>query len=127
MLYVAGNSGVFQSLDNGTTWTLFPDTSLGAVAEGGNLPHVTVTDLNVSLGNIDPNTGMPILAGPYTPGKPSATPDRSELKGISDRLGPCRCAKMTPSMQPAGHRAYAPATVVCDNVLTRRAPDGGVR
>ena len=28
-------------------------------------PHVPVTDLDVSLGNIDTNTGMPSLAGPY--------------------------------------------------------------
>ena len=49
------------------TWTLFPDTTYGAVVEGGNLPHVAVTDLSLSLGNIDPNTGMPNLAGPYAP------------------------------------------------------------
>ena len=71
MLYVgAGNSfsngsGVFQSLDNGATWTLFPSTTYGAVAQGGDLPHVAVTDLDVSLGNVDANTGMPSLAGPY--------------------------------------------------------------
>ena len=71
VLYVgAGNSfsdgsGVFQSLDNGTTWTLFPSTTYGAVAQGGYLPHAPVTDLNVSLGNIDANTGKPVLAGPY--------------------------------------------------------------
>ena len=71
MLYVASGSpgsngsGVFQSLDNGTTWTLFPDTTYGAVAEGGYLPHVSVTDLDTSLGNIDSTTGMPNLAGPY--------------------------------------------------------------
>ena len=71
VLYVsAGNSfsdgsGVFQSLDNGKTWTLFPSTTYGAVAQGGDLPHVAVTDLDMSLGNIDTNTGMPDLAGPY--------------------------------------------------------------
>ncbi len=69
-LYVgAGNSGgtgsgVFQSLDGGKTWTYFPDTTYGAVVEGGYLPHVAVTSLSLSLGNIDPNTGMPDLAGP---------------------------------------------------------------
>ena len=65
----AANSGVYQSLDDGQTWTLFPDTTYGAVAEGGNLPHVSVTSLSLSLGNIDPNTGMPDLAGPYNPNR----------------------------------------------------------
>src|SRR5262249_3977962 len=75
VLYVAGNSGVYQSLDNGKTWALFPQTSFGAVAAGGNLPHVAVNSLSLSLGNVDPNTGMPDTAGPYNPANPSATPD----------------------------------------------------
>src|SRR5262249_12847582 len=39
------------------------------------LPHVNVTSLSLSLGNIDTNTGMPNLAGPYDPTTVSATPD----------------------------------------------------
>ncbi len=83
-LYVgAGNSGgtgsgVFQSLDGGKTWTYFPDTTYGAVVEGGYLPHVAVTSLSLSLGNIDPNTGMPDLAGPdnaSTAKRTAADPD----------------------------------------------------
>ena len=62
--HVSDGSGVFQSLDNGATWTLFPNLTYGAVAKGGDLPHVAVTDLDVSLGNVDANTGMPTLAGP---------------------------------------------------------------
>jgi subtilisin-like proprotein convertase family protein len=71
VLYVgAGNSfrdgsGVFQSVNNGTSWTLFPSTTYGAVTQGGDLPHVPITDLDTSLGNIDTNTGMPVTAGPY--------------------------------------------------------------
>ncbi len=57
-------SGVYQSLDNGATWTLFPSTTYGAVADGGDLPHDAVTDLDVSLGNVNANTGMPSLVGP---------------------------------------------------------------
>ncbi len=57
-------SGVYQSLDNGKTWTLFPDTTYGAVAEGGDLPHDPVTDLDTSLGNINATSGMPVLTGP---------------------------------------------------------------
>jgi subtilisin-like proprotein convertase family protein len=60
----SNGSGVYQSLDNGKTWALFPNAPYGGVANGGDLPHVAVTDLDVALGNIDPNTGMPLLAGP---------------------------------------------------------------
>src|SRR5262249_2260964 len=81
VLYVGGNSGVYQSIDNGTTWALFPSTTFGAVADGGNLPHASVTDLDLSLGNIDTNTGMPNQAGPYDPknGTPTTTPDPDVL------------------------------------------------
>ena len=65
VLYVAGNSGVYMSTDNGTTWSLYPSTTFGAVAQGGNLPHVNVTDLSLSQGNVAVATGMPALAGPY--------------------------------------------------------------
>jgi subtilisin-like proprotein convertase family protein len=75
VLYVGSNSGVYQSLDNGKTWALFPQTTFGAVAPGGNLPHVGVTSLSSSLGNIDVNTGMPNTAGPYDPSGPGAAPD----------------------------------------------------
>ncbi len=67
VLYVGANSGVFQSTNNGQTWTLFPDTSYGAVVEGGYLPHASVTSLSVSLGDISPDTGRPTLAGPDAP------------------------------------------------------------
>jgi subtilisin-like proprotein convertase family protein len=75
VLFVGANSGVFMSIDNGQTWTPYPDTTFGAVAEGGYLPHVSVTSLSVSLGNIDPNTGMANLAGPYDPAHPTSTAD----------------------------------------------------
>ena len=64
MLYVGGEGGVFRSLDNGQTWSLFPDTAPAAcstrpIANGGGLPVARVTDLDLSLGNIDPTTGQP--------------------------------------------------------------------
>ncbi|MFI5458491.1 MAG: proprotein convertase P-domain-containing protein [Isosphaerales bacterium] len=65
VLYVGADSGVYISTDNGQTWSLFPDTTYGAVVAGGYLPQVTVTSLSLSIGNIDPHTGMPNLAGPY--------------------------------------------------------------
>src|SRR5262249_4313665 len=79
VLYVGSNSGVYQSLDNGTSWSLFPTTSFGAVANGGNLPHVSVTDLDLALGNVDKNTGMPNLAGPYDPNSPGAAAEPDVL------------------------------------------------
>ena len=74
VLYVAANSGVYMSTDNGTTWTLFPATTYGAVAEGGDLPHVNVTDLSLSQGNVAVATGMPDLAGPVQPRHDSQRP-----------------------------------------------------
>ena len=78
VLFVSANAGVYMSTNQGQTWTLFPDVNFGALTEGGYLPNVNVTDLSLSLGDIDPNTGMPHLAGPYEPGtayNPSTTPD----------------------------------------------------
>jgi subtilisin-like proprotein convertase family protein len=60
VLYVAGNGGVFRSLNQGQTWTYYPDVTLdGAVTEEGNLPNVHVTGLTLVLGDIDPETGFP--------------------------------------------------------------------
>ena len=52
-----------------------PTQAYGAIVQGGYLPHVTVTSLSLSIGNIDVNTGMPNLAGPYDPSKPTSAPD----------------------------------------------------
>ena len=58
VLYVAGYGGVFRSLDNGQTWTAFPNTSFdSAPADGGYLPNVDVTSLSLNLGAINPATG----------------------------------------------------------------------
>lgn len=57
ILYVAGKAGVFRSMDKGITWEQFPPISDGASKEGGYLPNVIVTDLDIVTGNIDPATG----------------------------------------------------------------------
>jgi subtilisin-like proprotein convertase family protein len=60
VLYVSGYGGVFRSLDNGQTWTLFPDVSFdSAPVDGGYLPDVDVTSLQLNLGAINPATGHP--------------------------------------------------------------------
>ena len=75
VLYVGANSGVYVSLDQGKTWSLFPSTTFGAVVNGGYLPHVAVSSLSLSLGNIDINTGMPNTAGPYDSTNPTSLAD----------------------------------------------------
>jgi subtilisin-like proprotein convertase family protein len=63
VLYVGGVGGVFRSFDKGTTWTFFPDQAIdGAQQEGGLFPAASslgVTDLALSLGNINPLNGQP--------------------------------------------------------------------
>jgi subtilisin-like proprotein convertase family protein len=58
VLYVAGYGGVFRSLDNGQTWTAFPNVAFDAApADGGFLPNVEVTGLQLNLGAVNPATG----------------------------------------------------------------------
>ena len=69
LLYVAGDGGVFRSLDDGTTWTLFPDMGAGSLnnspVQGGNLPDSQVSALSMVLGNVNPTTGRPdVSTGP---------------------------------------------------------------
>ncbi len=63
VLYVAGEAGVFRSVNHGQTWTHFPDTSLdNAPRAGGYLPNFQGTDLDLSLGRINQTDGMPEMA-----------------------------------------------------------------
>ena len=79
ILYVGSEGGVYRSIDDGTTWSLFPDSATGldgvtpATASlnssprgaGGGLPNAHVTDLDMVLGNINPTTGRPdVSTGP---------------------------------------------------------------
>ena len=68
VLYAAGGAGVYRSLDDGLTWSIFPSAGLDqAPADGGYLPNAQVSDLNIVLGNIDPTTGRAI----QKPGDPN--------------------------------------------------------
>jgi hypothetical protein len=71
ILYVAGEGGVFRSKDRGVTWTPFPNddpidpnnpNADGAPVDFGYLPNVHVTDLDLSIGNIDRATGFPRIS-----------------------------------------------------------------
>ena len=107
VLYVSGDSGVFRSLDDGLTWTLFPDQSIdGALAQGGYLPRTNITDLGLSVGNINPTTGMPDLA----PGDPNVLMATTYGRGVF-------AIKMSPLVLP-GTVQVNPADVNGD------APDG---
>ncbi len=58
VLYVGGNAGVFRSIDKGLHWTLYPNVAdNNAPQEGGYLPNVRVTDLDLMLGYLNPQTG----------------------------------------------------------------------
>ena len=58
ILYVGGNGGVFRTVDFGVNWTFFPDvTNDGAPVEGGYLPNTHITDLDLSIGDLDPASG----------------------------------------------------------------------
>jgi subtilisin-like proprotein convertase family protein len=71
LLYVGGEGGVFRSGDNGSDWTIFPDSLSvtqtgpdglpgdGAPADGGYLPIAHVTSLELSVGNVNPASGVP--------------------------------------------------------------------
>jgi subtilisin-like proprotein convertase family protein len=65
MLYVAGYNGVYRSIDNGLTWTMYPTQSddPNVPAEGGLLPAVNVRDLDLGIGNVNPTTGRTQVAG----------------------------------------------------------------
>jgi subtilisin-like proprotein convertase family protein len=67
ILYVAGEGGVFRSIDDGVTWSEFPSAEKNSVSttptppgSGGGLPNADVTDLDMSLGKIDPTTGRAV-------------------------------------------------------------------
>jgi subtilisin-like proprotein convertase family protein len=108
-IYVGGEGGVFRSLDNGLTWSPFPDSGAGSLlnsplGDGGGLPNTMVTDLDLALGNIDPQTGRPNSLSPQ---------DSSPLK---DSRGP---NTLTASTYGRGQFAIRLAPIVLTN------PQGG--
>jgi subtilisin-like proprotein convertase family protein len=68
ILYVGGDGGVFRAVANAdaTIWSRYTGAAQASSSDGGGLPVAKVTDLDLVLGNIDPNTGRVI---------PAASPD----------------------------------------------------
>jgi subtilisin-like proprotein convertase family protein len=63
VLYVAGNGGVYRSVNalapnNGTQWTVFPAVADGANQNGGMLANAIVTSLSIQTGNVNPANGV---------------------------------------------------------------------
>ena len=65
ILYVGGDAGVYRAMYNGsvTTWERYTGAVNGASSDGGGMPVVKITDLDLALGNIDRNTGRAIPNG----------------------------------------------------------------
>jgi subtilisin-like proprotein convertase family protein len=65
IVYIGGDGGVFrtktavQTGNNPTVWQVFPAKANGAIVDGGFLPNAPVTALSLSLGNENPQTGVP--------------------------------------------------------------------
>jgi len=58
VLYAGGEGGVFRSLDDGQTWTYFPDVIDGASQDGGYLPNSHISRLQLAIGNVNPGNGV---------------------------------------------------------------------
>ena len=88
VLYVSGNTGVYRSIDGGQTWSLFPSSAAnldGAPQNGGYLPNVKVTDLNLSIGAVNPTTGANVTQ----PGDSNLLTATTDGQGVfAIRLGP---------------------------------------
>jgi hypothetical protein len=103
VLYVGGYGGVFRSMDNGKTWTSFPDTSDGSPVNGGYLPAVPVTSLSLSAGNIDPTSGLPSAC------RSTASSTRSRDRPSSPSARRPRSARV-PAWAPAAPRSRSRST-----------------
>ena len=88
VLYVSGNTGVYRSIDGGQTWSLFPASASnldGSPQNGGYLPNVKITDLDLSIGAVNPTTGANVTQ----PGDSNLLTATTDGQGVfAIRLGP---------------------------------------
>ncbi len=73
VLYAGGDGGVYRSLDNGNSWNRFTDATTNGLSEGGGLPNVKVTDLDLAIGDVIQNTGRNNPAAAALPNQLVAT------------------------------------------------------
>jgi subtilisin-like proprotein convertase family protein len=145
-LYVGGYGGVFKlrTLDPSftATWSFFPDaTNDGAARDGGYLPNVWVTDLDLALGNMDPNstTGLPNQNGGLnmlvatTFGRGSwAIRLPEEANNVAFQSGPAIVALINPNptggpsdrLQVRFSGPVDPASFTPDDIVLVRQADG---
>lgn len=104
VLYVGTDGGVFRSDDRGGNWRLFPSARAdGAPADGGFLPNVRITELELASGNIDPATGRPdgrfgfnlLVAHTYGRGTWVIRADTNSIPGPA-------VVSVTPAVAPSG-------------------------
>jgi subtilisin-like proprotein convertase family protein len=140
VLYVGGEAGVFRSMDKGKTWTIFPNVANdGSPVDGGYLPMAHITDLRLSVGNINPTTGNPDQAtGPnllyaVTYGRGTFVirlPTNSPFNPVS---GP-RVVSASPSVASPGvnviHLGFSgpvdPTTFTLDDIRSFTGPAGPI-
>ncbi len=91
VLYAGGDGGVFRSLDNGNSWNRFTDATTNGLSEGGGLPVVKVTDLDLAIGNVIQNTGR---------NEPDADKLPNLLAATTLGRGTWAIALITPNDQP---------------------------
>lgn len=118
IVYVGGDGGVFRATENGaaTAWVLYPagpaDGGL-ASSPGGGMPVVKVTDLDLSVGNVDPQTGKVSSTGianvlvASTLGRGTWTVSLGQ-QGVTAGTGP-RVIASTPTYVAAGANNPFPA------------------
>jgi subtilisin-like proprotein convertase family protein len=146
VLYVGGDGGVFRSLDKGLTWTYYPDIAQdGATQEGGYLPNVHVTHLDIALGNFNTATGFPdastglnlLVATTYGRGTFAIRMDNHAIQqfAVAPMAGPF-VTSMTPTLTNHGTTVTAftltfndtidPETVLMAAIQSLTGPSGAI-
>ena len=120
---------MFRSTNGGTGWVLFPAMANGATAEGGYLPTVKVTDLDLVYGALNP-TGVPdqttarnvLVASTYGRGLYAIRLDPSAVPAGLDTSGPWvnttnSPVVLTPPVTVTGLASFAVTFGDPDNVV----------